>query len=392
MHGGIMIDGKFCMACALAVLALSGCSSYRQLSDRRLEICVQSYAAKDVSDGKLVPVDYVPPQYRLAQFAISSSSTIETNILGATVMTRNILGATDNLGWFDAGKIVEREFDKVVKWNFALPPAVVPSTAEFSFSIDRVSLVKEADEVISMLEISVKICRVGHSDEIAYSKRFSSIKRGQWEENSAVPESFYAALKEIVVAFLEDWGKTRAVLTLKKWSAEHGDPVPEVPVLRRKPEIVPSLKVQDGVCCGTCEVVCNDYDEPTASAYAFSYIDQQCRKALGIEPERVRIVYDVMEMKDGHGRYEFRAFARSKEPVLSFDGRKGSMTGDLALMGMTSEEATKEMQRRIQDAMDKVISAGKGVRGSARVHFDPPATMGDGVYGLLTVPFWLGGL
>ena len=393
-HIGIMIDGKFCMAFALAVLALSGCSSIRQLSDKRLGIGLQSYAAKDATEGKLISVDYVPPQYCLAPLAVSPSRIIETNILCATVTAKNSLGTIDNLGWFDIGKIVEREFDKVVKWNFALPPVVVPSTAEFSFSVGRVSLVKEMDDVISSLEISVKISRVGHSDEVAYNKWFSSTKRGQWEDDSAVPESFYAALNEIVKSFLDDWSRSRAMLTLKTWVREPCDSDLSKPIaMLRKPEIVlPPLKVQNGVCCGSCEVVCNDYDEPMASAYAFSYIDQQCRKALGIEPERVRIVYDVMEMKDGHGRYEFRAFARSKEPVLTFDGRKGSMTGDLALMGMTSEEAMNEMQRRIQDAMDKVISTGNGVRSSARVHFDPPATMGDGVYGLLTVPFWLGGL
>ena len=364
---GVMMNGVFCMVCGLAILAVSGCFSPRPLADNRSEIGVQSYEAKNVSIGKLIPVDYSPPQYHLTQFAVSPSSMMDTNVLAATVMARNILGDNESLGWFDLGKIVESEFEKVVKWNFALPPVMVPSAAEFSFSIGRVSLVKEADDVISSLEMSVKISRVGHSDEVAYTKRFSSTKRGRWGNDSEVPESFYAALNEIVVAFLEDWGKTRAIFTLKKWAAELSDSDLVKPIaMLRKPEItLPSLKVQNGVCCGTCEVVCNDYDEPTASAYAFSYIDQQCKEALGIEPERVRVAYDVMEMEDGHGRYEFRAFARSKEPVLTFDGKRGSMTGDLALMGMTYQQAKDEMEKRIQDAMDRVVSSGKGVKGAA---------------------------
>lgn len=393
---GIVMNAMFCMAFALMILAVSGCFSPRQLArplaDNRREIGVQSYEAKNVSIGKLIPVDYTPPQYRLAQFVVSPSRMMNTNILAATVTTRNILGDNESLGWFDLGKIVESEFEKVVKWNFALPPVTVPSAAEFSFSIGCVSLVKEMDDVISSLEMSVKISRVGHSDEVAYTKQFSSTKRGRWGNDSAIPESFYAALNEIVVAFLEDWGKTRAIFTLKNWAAEPYDSDLLKPIaMLRKPEItLPPLKVQNGVCCGTCEVVCNDYDEPTASAYAFSYIDQQCKKALGIEPERVRVAYDVMEMKDGHGRYEFRAFARSKEPVSTFDGKRGSMTGDLALMGMTYQQAKEEMEKRIQDAMDRVISSGKGIKGSAIVHYEPPIT--DHVYGLLTIPFWLGGL
>ena len=308
---------------------------------------------------------------------------------------RDAFGTTEVLGWFDAGKIVEREFNKVVKWNFALPPAVVPSTAEFSFSIDQVSLRKEADDVISTLEMSVKISRVGHRDEVAYKKSFAASRRGQWKDGSVVPESFYAALNEIIRGFLEDFGEGRSILALKKWSRSSDSSQPgDGGSLLKQPTIESSLFTNENcVCYGTCEVACNDYDVPTTDAYALSYIAQQCRHQLDIAPERVRIVYDVKKFENGHGRYVFHAFARSKEPVLAYDpkGKRGSMTGDLSLMGMTYQQAKEEMEKRIQEAMDRVVSAGPGVRGAAIVHFDPPATMDD-VYGLLTVPFWLGGL
>ena len=393
-RGYILIYAMRCMACALAALVASGCSSVRPLAEPERR-CVRPYAAKNVSDGKLVSVDYVPPQYDLAQLVISPSRMIETNILVAIVTTRNMLDTTDTLGWFDVGKIVEREFDKVVKWNFALPQVIVPSTAEFSFSIDRISLRKEADDVIASLEMAVKISRVGHGDEVAYFKRFSAVKRGPWRDESAVPESFYAALNEIITGFLDDWGSGRGILMLKEWAKKPGGVTEPGPWPTPKPPTIVSSSFtnQNGVCCGTCEVAYNDYDVPKANAYALSYIDQQCRDQLGVESERIRIVYDVNTVKDGRGWYEFRAFTRSKDPVLTYDrvGKRGYMTGDLLLMGMTYQQAKEIMENRIQDAMDRVVSPGPGVKGTAIVHFDPPATM-DNVYGLLTVPFYLGGL
>ena len=395
----IAMEAIHCTVCAAMVFVVAGCSSISpSLAERRYECGIRSYAAKNVSDCKLVSVDYIPPQHGLVTIAVSPSRMIVTNSLVATVTARDAFGTTEVLGWFDAGKIVEREFNKVVKWNFALPPAVVPSTAEFSFSIDQVSLRKEADDVISTLEMSVKISRVGHRDEVAYKKSFAASRRGQWKDGSVVPESFYAALNEIIRGFLEDFGEGRSILALKEWEKT---PVLLPPGPRLKQPTIESCLFtntnENRVCCGTCEVACNDYGVPAADAYALSYIAQQCaqqcRHQFGIGPERVRIVYDVKKFENGHGRYVFHAFARSKEPVLAYDpkGKRGSMTGDLSLMGMTYQQAKEEMEKRIQEAMDRVVSAGPGVRGAAIVHFEPPAVMDD-VYGLLTIPFWLGGL
>ena len=395
----IVMEFIHCTVCAAMVLAVAGCSSIRPPLVEPKRSCddgMQSYAAKNVSDCKFVSVDYVPPQYGFVKIAISPSEMMETNILvAATVQKRNWLDFTENLGWFDAGKIVEREFNKVVRWNFALPPVVVPSTAEFSFTIERVSLMKEKEDVIATLELSVKVSRVGHRDEVAYDKRFSASRRGPWKDVSVVPESFYDALDEVVRGFLEDWGKGRSILSLKEWARIPSGPV--TPPLLKQPTIESCLFTNENrVCYGTCEVSCNDYDVPTADAYALSYIaqkcTQQCRHQFGIGPELVRVVYDAQKFENGHGRYVFHAFARSKEPVLAYDpkGKCGSLTGDLALMGMTYQQAKDEMEKRIQDAMDRVVSSGKGLPGRAIVHFDPPAAMDD-VYGLLTVPFWLGG-
>ena len=371
------------MVGALSVLAMWGCvsSSPKQLTDNESRLYQKSYAAKNVSDSKQISMDFVPPQYGWSGWS-------ETNILGVVVTELNAWGDSEPIGWLDFGGIVEREFKKVVEWNFALPPVSVPSTAEFLFNVDRVSLRKEKDDVIALVELSVKVGRVGHVGEIAYERTFSATRRGPWRNKRVIPESLYAALDETVARFLDDWGNGRAVLALKKWGAEPPGPC-HVSGRPSKPPTVEScwFTNKNGVCCGTCQIACNDYDEFKSSAWAQANIDQRCRSYLGIAPERVRIVYDVEEFKGGRWRYEFHAFARTKDPVLHFDGTNGRMTGDLGLMGKTVEVAAKELRERIQDEMDRQVAPGEGVKGAAIVNFGPYKL--DRVYGLITIPFRL---
>ena len=368
-----------------------GFVSARQLTDNENRLYLKSYAAKNVSDSKLIPIDFVPPQYGRTKIAINPSATAETNVFGAVVMSANVWGDSVPIGWFDLGRIVEREFRKVVEWNFALPPVSVPSTAAFSFRIDRVSLKQEKDDVVALVELAVKVSRVGHDGEIAYERSFSAVQRGPWKNKDSIPEPLYAALEETVEKFLDDWGNGRAVLTLKKWGKDPPVPTPVGPgsgVALKPPRVEAySFTNRNGVCCGTCQIACNDYDVFKSSAWAYANIDQLCMRQLGISPERIRVVYDVKEFKDGRWRYEFHAFARTKDPVLDFDGTRGRMTGDLGLMEKTAEDAAKELRMRIQDEMDRQVAPGEGVKGAAIVRFAPFEV--DPVYGLITIPFRL---
>ena len=115
-------------------------------------------------------------------------------------------------------------------------------------------------------------------------------------------------------------------------------------------------------------------------------------KLGGIEPERVRIVYDGEDYDAKTKRWAFRVrtFARTRI-ALSFDKttRHGVVTGDLELMEMNVGQASEALKRFVQDEMDS--RAGKVSRetpkGQAELRFDDFVM--DKTYNLVTIRFRL---
>ena len=92
------------------------------------------------------------------------------------------------------------------------------------------------------------------------------------------------------------------------------------------------------------------------------HIAVACRTKLGgIEPERVRVVYDeeIFDEQSGEWRFVFRTFARTKM-ALSYDPmtRQGVITGDLELMSMDSFESASGVTLSHRQTLHPSLNAG----------------------------------
>lgn len=385
-----------CAALMIAVAGTTGCATSRQLIDNDYAMSLHVNEAKNIHESKLIPIDFIPSQYGFARMRLSPSDVVETNILVASVIEMNLFGESVPVGWFDGGSLVNNEVAGVVERNFALPPIMVSSVAELSYMIERIGLRKVNDDVVSSIEVRIKICRVGRLDEIAFEKSYSASKRRLWSNANCVPESFYDAMNEVLNKFVADIADSRIMPILKQWNSDINIPTVPHPSITINPDIVSwnfeprKDQNQMDLWCGNCVAKCNDYDAARAASWAHATIWNRCKDMLGkqgIEPERIRLVYDSEELENGCWRYEFHAFPRNKVPVLDYYKKKGCITGDMRYMGKPLDEALEELKAIVQAEMDKQIAPGGGVKGAASVHYSPFKY--DRAYELLSISFTL---
>lgn len=353
-----------------ALLAASGCATPRRLAEPQQRAVLRSYAASVASQTISIPVAYDAPDTEL-----------QTSVSG-----RDFLDNPVTLGYFRSGEIIAREFGNVVRANFGVPSSEVPPVGRFSVKIDGVMARRRSDGGIAVIvETTVAVASVAAPD-VAYRKSFKAECNAPWQDEIMVPTAMYDALDKIVRDFLADWSVSSAATILSRWANEATPGV-------KPPELLSLDFAQQGdVYCGICSVACNGYEGFRAKGWADAQIEQACRRKLGIEPERVRIVYDE-ERFDPVGktwRFEFRTFARAKM-VLTFSKvtRHGFATGDLGLMVMSADVASEELRRFILSEMDAragAVSTGTS-KGEAMVRFDDFKT--DSVFNLITIGFRL---
>ena len=357
--------------CVIALFVVSGCVAPRLLieptRDGDGKTCAATVAPRTIT----IPVAYDPPD---AELQIS-------------VTGRDFLDNPVTLGYFRAGEIIARRFGDVARANFGEPSSDVPPIGRFIVRIDSVMARRPSGGNVSVSVGATVSVSSARSSEIAYQKGFRAERSAAWGDESAVPGALYDALDKLVHDFLEDWSTSSAVSVLSKWADEATPGI-------RPPELVSLDFVEQGkdVYCGSCTVACNDYEGFRAKGWADAQIEQACRRKLGIEPERVRIVYDA-EKFDPSGktwRLEFRTFARTKM-VLTFSKatRHGFATGDLGLMVMSADMAAEELRRFVHSEMDAragAVSSGTA-KGEAMVRFDDFKT--DPALNLITISFRL---
>lgn len=305
------------------------------------------------------------------------------------VTRMNAIGENVVEAVFSSGNIVERQFKKVVQTNFHI--AAESETPVAVVSVDVVGVtareLKRRGCVEASLTVRIAVASADGS-ETSYTKVFDGRASEAWDDRTMVPMAFYRALEAVVTSFVEDWNAAGPVSRVLSWKR-----------LEEARVIPPSLKSMNwsqsnDIWFGVCEVKCNGYEGLDAKAWANMHIAIACRTKLGgIEPERVRVVYDEETFDDqsGEWRFVFRTFARTKM-ALSYDPmtRQGVVTGDLELMSMDSfESASKELKKCVQREME---SHGRMVKDLSRRHevgirFDDFDT--DKTYNLITIKFRL---
>ena len=305
-----------------------------------------------------------------------------------TTVMRDTLGMPVVVGQFKSGEILGREFGKVFAANFKRPEGDEKPVATLSVNLGIVSLRQNmlSGEVMCDMRVSIQLVRT--AGDVGYSHEFRAKKNCSWTDTQNIPSAFYSAVESIVDRFLEDWNESTATATLLKWAGSAGTGVtpPEL-------KAIDFAEPVDGVRKGTCTVACNGYEGFQAKAWANAQIAVACKTKLGIEAERVRVIYDREDFheSDKTWRFTFQTFARA-EKTFSFDmvTRRGFVTGDLGLMGKSADAAAAELRAFALKEMDAragaVTSVGNDA-GKAQVRFDDFTT--DSTYNLITIRFRL---
>ena len=362
--------GVCAASCVFALLTVAGCATPRRLAEPQTRDLHVVYAASAAPLTLSIPVVYDSPDAEL-----------QTSVSG-----RDFLDNPVTLGYFRSGEIIAQEFGNVARANFGTPSSEVPPVGRFSAKIDGVSArMTSSGDIVVTVEAMVTLSNAA-SSETPYRKRFKAECSGAWEDEATVPKVFYDALAKIVRDFLADWSASSAVSVLSEWADKSTPGV-------KPPELLSlDFSQQGNVYCGSCRVACNGYEPFRAKGWANAHISVACRTKLGIEPERVRIIYDE-EKLDPVGktwRFEFRTFARAKM-VLTFSKatRHGFATADLELMGLPADKAAEALRRFVHSEMD--ARAGMVTtevqKGEARVRFDDIDP--DRMYNLITISFRL---
>ena len=345
--------------------------SHQRLTEPEEMVARKSYAAETSDRTLSIPVVYGKP---------------DTGFLSP--VTRDTLGTPVTVGTFHAGEILSREFGKVFAANFRQAEDSENAIARFVVRIKGIVTKKKmmSSHVTCQISVLVQLIHL-KSGAVGYSGEFVASGDERWPNESSIPPSFYVAVDSVLEQFLKDWSTSEATKNLLKWSGE------ETPHMK-PPELL-NLEFQESgerVFHGKCTVACNGYEGFQTKTWASTQIASVCRKKLGIEPERVRIIYD-REIFDSHTKtwtFEFQTFARS-EKVLTFDKltRSGTITGDLGLMGMSADEASDVLKKFVLAEMDSragIVTHDKE-KGRASVRFDDFTT--DKTYNLITIRFRL---
>ena len=371
MLGKLFPLGFAVLACGC--MSGGGAGALRTLSEHSPVPCCPRYSAAISSRTLSVPV----------AFRMADVDTL------CVVKRTDWLGDAVGEAVFPAGKIIAREFGKVVKANFHVVSGDEVPVAVFSVSIDRATAkVIDGGNVESTVCVHVEVTSNDGSKR-CYANTFEKTASARWENRNLVPLAVYRAIELTVNGVMSDW-ETRdsAIASLLKWKS---DAAPQI--------VPPSLKSiewtqVDDVWTGVCEVKCNGYEGFDAKSWANARIAVACRTKLGnIEPERVRVVYDdeLFDEQSKKWMFAFRTFARTKM-ALSYDPmtRHGAITGDLELIAASSPEQAAELLKEYVFA--EMESHGRLVKDTTKRHkggvrFDDFET--DKTYNLITIKFRL---
>ena len=117
---------------------------------------------------------------------------------------------------------------------------------------------------------------------------------------------------------------------------------------------------------GMCEVDCNGWGAFDTDTWARMQINGICCMKLGVEPERMRVEYSADSYNEAEKRwhYEFKAFVRAPmvidyNPLL----RSGVCIGDLGLLNLSVEAATRRIKKFVISEMRTRAGAVKSASG-----------------------------
>lgn len=315
---------------------------------------------------------------------IPVSIDLDDCVENAMISSRGLSGGTSTMGFFPVKGVVKRELARIVSDNFRMVLPDEQPLVELKVSSALIIVRESWSNISSEMELQFEMLNPHHDDKPYFSRKYRKKCKGRIENKKIVPLCVYETVQTIVKNFVDDISKDPSLAARLELLTPSGT------AKTVKAASLKSLSFgaeSNGLFPGKCEVLCNDWEGFKTDKWARRQIEESCRMKLGIEEERVRVVYlnERLDNATKTWKYEFATFPRAKI-VLNYDPvtRKGSCIADMGLLGLTEEKTSELMKRYIAKEMNaRAGLADSGAKASIR--YDTFKT--NSKFGLLIVTF-----
>jgi len=306
----------------------------------------------------------------------------------AMVTDVGMLGGRDFIGTFPLRHIALREFGRFIDENMRQPMEGEPEKLVLKIYSKRILVEQKGKKSHAEMIFDIQLIDPHSADTRPY---FRDSFRGEWngfhEDEEVVPDSVYQAVGKIVADFASGLVKDRTAMRRLSLLARPDD--------RVAPPTLKSIAfdpLRNGIVSGRCQVECNGWDGFDADKWARAQIHSSCQMKLGIEPERLRVVYskDVYSSQSKSWSYDFRAFARAPM-VVDYDpvSRTGMCIGDLGLLKLSIRDAAFKMKDFVVTEMRVHAGAVDSADGDMKTKVRFKEVKSDTVNNLLQIGFSL---
>jgi hypothetical protein len=360
----------FYFVALVAALMVAGCASDRML--------------REPESIPAFVTEYTTSRLGVRTSGIPVSIDLEDCVESAMISSRGLSGGTSTLGFFPVKNVVHRELQRIVSDNFRMVLPEEQPMVELKVSSALIIVRESWSNINCEMELEFALLNPHHDDKPYFSRKYKKKCVGRLENKRIVPLCVYETVQKIVKQFVGDVSKDPSLAA----RLESLSPLGAVKTVKAASLRSLSFGAESkGMFPGKCEVMCNDWEGFKTDKWARRQIEESCRMKLGIEEERVRVVFlnEKLDNATKTWSYEFATFPRSKI-VLNYDPvtRVGTCIADMGLLGLSEEKTSQLMMKYIKKEMDSRAGiAGSGAE--ATIRYDSFKT--DSRYGLLVVTF-----
>ena len=370
---------------AFAVMVFAcGCESLH-LSDRGLGVSFDSSRMLVEPERAAEHATYSYPALRRIE-EVPARIVFGSDVEYAVITKRMLWGTSQTVATVPVKNLLRNQFLHGVSDYFHPLAGDQLPAIKINVDVQSVVFLKTSDRVSSTVTMTIGIEDVARK-RMCHEKTYCGRSELYWDGGDLVPDSVYKCVQDCTSSFLKDISEDRTLIAMLEAATPDAASVkkPSLLAFELKP------KNADGVITGVCSAKCNDWDENRTATWIRSQLERRCENQLGVEPSRVRVVYESSKF-DGSARVwqvSFSAFARS-ELVLNYSPvtRSGICVADIGLMGVTAGKAADRLKDYVMSEMDKRAGAlGGSNQAKAIVRFDAFKT--DQRYNLIHCPFRL---
>ena len=367
-----------------------------------LQGCTSIYRGVLIEPPILPHVDYACPVFTRESNRVPVGVDVKDCPAACTVICKGVLGGSEKIQQINFRQILGREFQKMVAVNFAESSGSVAPVMTFRIRASEINLVRNhyfwwwnPDELVAQFKFVVILKDPEDSSRDHFFEEEYSFKEASQLDRvdcRTVPKCLYDIATKFADQVVRDIANDASIVNrIQKKVGSRGRVIQEKGADFTSFSISPNpVPGTDNVYAGTCVVACNDWDSNKSSKWAEREIKAHCAQKLGWPEEKVRVLYDRMDVGDKTCSYEFRCLIR-QEFVMHFDPqtRQGSVVADPDLLHLTQASASKVIEERIYAEMMKRGGATRAMGDTTGAKVRLGAIETDKASGLYKVEFKL---